>query len=164
MRSIGRARRAGLFVAICSTTALVLVAVGAQAGGAKVAAKGRPTGGSAYLADTRTAGGKTYAAGAGIDRILGPAAVTLVFSSTAPTSQPGVVNVTAKPMTLWLRTGTMSGHAQVLVNMNTGQVSGHATFKGATGTLKGHTLVVSFHGMADLAKGRFHYSYSGVYR
>jgi hypothetical protein len=164
MGSIGRVRRAALLVAISGATALGLVTVGAQAGGAKVAAKGRPTGGSASLADTRTAGGKTYAAGAGIDRILGPAAVTLVFSKIAPTSQPGVVNVTAKPMTLWLRTGTMSGHAQVLVNMNTGQVAGHASFKGATGTLKGHSLVVTFIGMADLAKGRFHYTYTGVYR
>jgi hypothetical protein len=154
------ALRAATLVVVCA----VLVTEAASAGGAKTAAKGRRTRGSAFLADTRMVGGKTYSAGAGIDRILGPAAVTLVFQQGRPTSQPGVVNVLAKPVTLWLRTGTMVGAAKLLLNTITGRLTGHATFKGATGTLKGHSLVASFVGSADLAKGRFHYTYTGVYK
>jgi hypothetical protein len=142
-----------------------LVAVGAEATGAKTAVKGTPTSGSAFVAVTHVVAGKPHAAGNGVDKILGPAASTLVFASTVPTSQPGVVKVTAKPMVIWLRTGTLSGTGTVLINTNTGQVTGRATFKGATGTLKGHSLVVtSIKGVADLAKGRFHYTYTGVYK
>jgi len=151
--------RAVTLVGVC-----VLVAGCAQSGGATTAAKGKQTSGSAYVADTQIVGSKTYAAGAGIDKILGPAAVTLLVSSPAPTSQPNVVKVTAKPMTLWLRTGTMSGTGTLLLNTHTGQLTGHATFRGATGTLKGTSLVASLRGSADLAKGRFHYTYTGVYK
>jgi hypothetical protein len=151
--------RAATLAAVCA-----LVAVGAEAGSAKTAAKGKPTSGSAFVGNTHTVGSKTYAAGSGNDKLLGPAALTLVYT-TAPTSNPDVVKITAKPMIIWMRTGTLSGKGTVLLNIKTGQLTGHAAFKGSTGTLKGHSLVVPhLSGTANLAKGQFHYTYSGVYK
>jgi hypothetical protein len=148
-----------MLAAVCS-----LAAVGAQASSAKSGAKGRATSGSAFVGNTHTVGSKTYAAGSGIDKLLGPAALTLVYT-TSPTSQPNVVKITAKPMIIWLRNGTLSGTGTVLLNIKTGQLTGHAAFKGSTGTVKGHSLVVpNLRGSADLAKGQFHYTYQGVYK
>jgi hypothetical protein len=143
-----------------------LVASGADAGGAKVAAKGRATYGEAFGAITHDGkAGTAYVAGSGIDKILGPAAFTLLRSAPAPTSTPGVFRVRLKPMILWLRKGTMSGTATLLLNGSTGQFTGNATFVGATGAYKRHTLVVTgIKGTADLAKGRFHYKYAGIYK
>jgi hypothetical protein len=151
--------RAATLAAVCA-----LVAVGAEAGSAKTAAKGKPTSGSTFVGETHTVGSKTYAAGSGIDKLLGPGAVTLAFT-TAPTSQPNVVKVTAKPMIIWMRTGTFKGSGTLLLNVKTGAITdGHAAFKGNTGTLRGHSLVVSLSGQANLAKGQFHYTYHGVYK
>lgn len=158
-RSAAFLTRAAALVGVCA-----LVAAGAQASGAKTAAQGKRVHGSAFVGDTHTAGGKTFAAGAGIDSLLGPGAVTLTFASETPTSTPGVLKVTAKPMVLWLLTGTMDGTATLLLNINTGAVTdGRVTFRGRTGTQKGHTLVARFQGMANPAKGQFHYTYTGVY-
>lgn len=153
-------KRAATLVGVCA-----LVAAGAQASGAKTAAKGKATSGEAFVAQTHTAGGKTYVAGNGFDKLLGPGAVTAIFASRTPTSTPNVVKVTLKPMIVWLSTGTFKGSATVLLNTTTGALTnGHATFAGRSGTYKGHTLVASFHGTANLAAGQFHYVYTGVYR
>lgn len=145
--------------------ACAVVAAGAAASGAKTAAKGKPTGGYTYVGNTHTANGKTYAAGLGHDRLLGPGAVTLTFSKETPTSQPGVVKATAKPMVIWMRQGVLSGGGTVLLNTSTGALTaGHASFTGVAGALTGHTLVVTFHGTANLAKGQYFYRYSGTFR
>jgi hypothetical protein len=145
----------------------VMVAAGAAASGAKTTTgkKGKPTSGSAHVADTHVVNGKTHAAGEGIDKLLGPGAVTLVFSNMTSTPTPGVIEATAKPMRIWLLPGVLAGSGTVLVNTKTGALTdGHARFKGITGKLKGHTLVVTFQGTADLAAGRFFYTYQGVYK
>ncbi len=159
-RSRGFLTGAAALVGVCG-----LVAVGAQTSGAKTSSKGTPTSGQAFVADTHNVGKLVHAAGEGTDKLLGPGAVTLVFSNTQPTSTPGVVKATAKPMTIWLRLGTIGGSGTVLINMKTGALTdGHATFRGRTGAYKGHTLVANFKGHADLAAGRFHYTYTGIWK
>jgi hypothetical protein len=138
----------------------------ASGAGAVGASAGKPDSGVIYFATTHSAHGITYAAGNATDSLFGTEAVTYAIR-TAPT-RTGSIQVTAKPVTTWTKTGTLSGTATSTLTV---AANGKATFTNGkvsetkgTGTLKGHTLTATFTGSGDTKTGTYQIKYKGNYK
>jgi len=145
-------------------SACAVLALGAGAVGAK--ATGTHDSGVIFFATTHNANGITYAAGNATDSLFGTEAVTYAIK-TAPTT-PGSVKVTAKPVTTWTKTGTLSGTATATLTVG---ANGKATFTNGqvsqtkgTGTLKGHSLTATFTGSGNTTTGTYQITYKGTYK
>ena len=151
-------------VAIASV--LGVGAVLASSAGALGARAGKPDKGVIYFAETHNANGITYAAGNATDSLFGTEAVTYAIK-TAPT-QTGTVQVIAKPVTTWTKTGTLSGTATATLTVG---ANGKATLTNGkvsetkgTGTLKGHRLTATFTGSGDTTTATYQIAYKGIYK
>ena len=138
----------------------------ASAAGAVGTSASKPDKGVIYFATTHSAHGITYAAGNATDSLFGTEAVTYAIK-TAPT-RTGSVKITAKPVTTWTTTGTLSGTATATLTV---AANGKATFTNGkvsetkgTGTLKGHSLTATFTGSGDTKTGTYKITYTGTYK
>jgi hypothetical protein len=157
------ARRLMVGAGLIGTSALVALAPATV--GAKTT--GRPDSGVLYVAITHTVGSTNYLAGNAADKILGSSAV-LYTAKVGTGSTPGTFKVTANPVTVFTKTGSLSGTGSATLIVNT---DGTVTFtdgkltlaKGADGQ-KGHRFVGTFMGSGKSATGPFVYDYKGIYR
>jgi hypothetical protein len=151
-------------VAIASVLGVgAVLASGAAAVGARA---GKPDKGVIYFAETHNANGITYAAGNGTDSLFGTEAVTYAIK-TAPT-QTGAVQVTARPVTTWTKTGTLTGTATATLTVG---ANGKATLTNGkvsetmgTGTLKGHSFTATYTGSGDATTGTYQIAYKGIFK
>ncbi len=152
---------------------LVGVLVGAAAltafGAGVVSAKpsGKKDSGIVYAAITHVVGGKTeYIAGQGTDKLFGPTAVT--FTAKVAAGTPGTVVVTVKPVTIYYKTGTLSGTSTVDLTVNADHTvtisKGKLSATKGTGGLKGHSVVATVTGSGTGLTGPFIFKYKGTYK
>jgi hypothetical protein len=84
----------------------------------------------------------------------------------SPTTS-GAITVTAKKVTFYNGTGSLSGTATATVNTSgTTQTitGGKLKLTKGTGSQKGHSLTATFTGTADLAKNQYAFHYKGTYK
>lgn len=160
-------RRAG---AVAGLT--IMVAVASATAGAIAASGGgsRQTSGTAYLGATpRTTKGLVYYAGFNSDKVLGPGATTYTIKPTSATS--GSIIATAKKVTLWTQTGTLSGTGTATLHITNKPKTGDDTVAGGkiklthgTGGQTGHSLVGTFTGTGNIVTGQYVFHYKGTYK
>lgn len=146
--------------------ASALIAASAATVGAETS--GRATSGTAYVAITHVVGSVQYAAGNARDKILGTGAITYTIK-LGTGSQPGTIKVIAKPVTIFTKTGTLSGTATATATVaaGTGVVTfsdGKLNLSNGTGGQKGHSLRGTFTGIGKSATGPFVFRDKGIYR
>jgi hypothetical protein len=160
MGRVGR-RYAGA-IGLLGACALAAVA----AGEGTAATSGVPDSGTVYFATTHTAHGIQFAAGNGTDKLFGTEATT--FEIKFQPTKPGTVKITAKPVTTWGKTGTLSGVATATVtiaaNGNATVTAGKLTETDGTGGWTGHTLSASFAGVGSVNTGMYKITYKGTYK
>src|SRR5689334_5215000 len=91
-------------------TIRLLVACAVAVAGASsiaVAAAGRPDSGTAWVSVTHAEGSTLFVGGDIKDKILGRAAI--VYQTALSTDEPGTVKITAKTVTLYTKTGSLTG-------------------------------------------------------
>jgi hypothetical protein len=160
-------RRAGAVAALAITVAVASATAGAIAasGGG-----GRQTSGTAYLGSTsRTTKGLVYYAGFNSDKVLGQGAVTYTIKPTSATS--GTITATAKKVTLWTNSGTLTGTGTATLHITNKPKTGDDTVSGGkinlthgTGGQAGHSLVATFTGAGNLVSGQYVFHYKGTYK
>jgi hypothetical protein len=160
-------RRAGTVAALA-----IMVAVTSATAGAIAASGGggRQTSGTAYLAATpRTTKGLVYYAGFNSDKVLGRGAATYTIKPTTATS--GTITATAKKVTLWTNTGTLSGTGTAMFHITNQPQTGDDTVTGGkikltqgTGGQVGHSLVATFTGTGNIVTGEYVFHYKGTYK
>jgi hypothetical protein len=129
---------------------------------------GKPDKGVIHFATTYTAGGITYAAGNAKDTLFGNEAVTYAIKTQATPTGP--VKITAKPVTTWGKTGTLTGTATATLTV-TNATTGDATITNGkvkatkgTGGWTGHTLAATFSGSGNIKTGAYKITYTGTYK
>src|SRR5581483_4086971 len=141
---------AALTAAAILTSSLVL-----SAGATASKPKAKADSGTAYFSIVHTAGTNQQAAGIAKDKVLGNLATTYQI---AIGSQNGTVTVTAKKVTLYSGTGSLSGTATATVTFSgTSETitGGKLKLTKGTGSLKGHSLNATFTGTADTSKNMY---------
>jgi hypothetical protein len=154
--------RRPLTAAAVTAAAFSLLAVGAGAAGSK----GRADSGTAYFSITHTAGKTQFAAGNNTDKILGQGASTYQIGLSSG-SVVGTINVTVNKVTVYTPTGSLSGKATAtLTSTATTQTitNGKLKLTKGTGSQKGHSLVATFTGSANLTANQFVFHYKGTYK
>ncbi len=149
---------------------LAVTAVGAGTVGAKTSKKGKATSGTVYVAQTpQTNSSLEYLAGAGTDKVLGSVAIT--YTIKASPKPNGSVKVTAKKVTLWTKTGTLSGTGSATLTVTNTPAPGDAAVSNGvvnltkgTGGQKGHTFKVKFTGTGSAVSGTYTFKYTGTYK
>jgi hypothetical protein len=147
-------------VAAMLASSLVLVA-----GASATKPKGKADSGVAYFSIVHTVGNTEYAAGVGHDKILGNVAASYALSVAV--TQSGTFQVKAKKVTIYNGSGSLTGTGSATIQNvgNTQTITGGklSLTKGA-GSLKGHSLVVTFTGTANLTANQSQFNYSGKYK
>lgn len=129
-------------------------------------ASGRADGGTAYVAVTHTAGGFEYAAGDGRDKLLGAGAVTYKIKILT-TTKAGTYKVSAKPVTLYTATGSLTGSTMGLLTIgakDAATVKGTLKLTKGTGALAGHSWIGTVKGSGNVGTGIYVFKTKGVYR
>ena len=123
----------------------------AVSGVAWAASKGKAKNdtGTVYAAIVHQVGNQQIADGDAKSKLFGQAAITYQVT-IGSSNQPGAVLIKANKITLWTKTGSISGTGQATQTVNpdgTGNVTG-GTFKltKGTGALKGHSFTGTFSG------------------
>jgi hypothetical protein len=144
--------------AIAAITAAVATAAGSRA------AKGRRTSGTAYFSITHMVGSTQFFAGNNTDKLLGQTGVTYT-AKILSSNVTGVVTVKVTTLTLWTKTGSLSGTATAKENVATGAITdGQFSLTKGTGAQKGHSLAGTFSGSGSTAKNQYQYTYKAVYK
>jgi hypothetical protein len=145
----------------CAVAGVTTAAFGASGG--PVADKG-----VIHFATTYSAGGLTYAAGSAKDKLFGNEAITYAIK-TQPTPT-GPVKITAKPATIWGKTGTLTGTATgtlTVTNATTGDATitnGKVKATKGTGGWTGHSFTATFSGSGNVKTGAYTVTYKGTYK
>ena len=152
-------------VVAAAFAAISLIAVGAGAVGVK--GKGKPDSGTAYVAITHTVGKIQFAAGNVKDKVLGQGAITYKITVGTGT-KPGSLKVSANPVTIFTKTGELTGTATATLIVNS---NGTASFSNGklnltkgTGGQKGHSFIGTFTGTAASATGPYVFHDKGTYK
>jgi hypothetical protein len=146
----------------------VLIALGASIVGAKPreTSNARAVSGTAYLADTPKPGHYAYVTGYFHDTTLGDG--VLLFVIRARAAKPGPMTISAKSVTLYTASGSLSGGASTSVTItNFGPVGvslGRLDLTQGAGSLKGHSLKASFCGLGNWKTRTGTLMYSGTLR
>jgi len=155
-----------LSAAIAALTVCGVLAIGAASVGAKTTSKGRRDSGVVHFALTYTAGGKDYSAGNSQDKLFGTGAVTYVIKILPTTTS--ALEITAKPVTLYFKNGTLTGTATALL---TPGANGAATISGGkltashgTAGQAGHSVTLTFQGSGSTTTGSYTITYTGFYK
>lgn len=154
-------------VAVMAAAFMAVAVVAASAAAVGTKSKGKADSGTAYVAITHTVGKVQFAAGNSTDKVLGTGAIT--YKITVGTgSKPGSLKVSAKPVTIFTKTGELSGTATATLTV---AADGSAKFSNGklnltkgTGGQKGHSLVATFTGTAASATGPFVFHDKGTYK
>jgi hypothetical protein len=160
-------RRTKLRAAVMGTlSACALVGVATSAFGAT---GGRADKGVIHFAQTYSAGGLIFAAGNAKDKLFGNEAVTYAIKTgKTPT---GTVMLTAKPVTTWGKTGTLSGTATATLTVTNAPKAGDATITNGkvketrgTGAWAGHSFTATFSGSGNVTTGAYTITYKGTFK
>jgi hypothetical protein len=152
----------------CVAIAAGAVGVGAASSGAASAAK--HTSGKFYIAETpQKKAGILYLAGQGTDKALGSDAITFTIKPLPNSS--GTITAKAISVTLWTKTGTLTGTGSATLTITNQPATGDATASNGTvsltkgtGTLAGHAFNVKFTGPGNVSTGLYTFSYTGTYK
>ncbi len=118
---------------------------------------------TSWFSIVRTAGGIEYTAGIVADRALGTGAIT--YQLRVSTGNAGTIDVTARKVTLYTRTGSLTGTATATIkaaNTNQQTITGKLNLTRGAGSLKGDSLQATFSGTADLAKNLIQFKSVGT--
>ena len=130
------------------------------------AAGGVPDSGTVFLATTHTANGIVFAAGNATDKLFGSEAVT--YQIKFQVTKPGVFRITAKPVTTWGKTGTLSGTATatltVAKNGSATLTKGTLSETKGTGGWRGHSITATFSGPGNANTGLYKVKFKGTYK
>src|SRR5205085_713035 len=122
--------------------------------------------GVVFFNTTHNAGGKSFAAGNVTDKLFGAEAVTYVIKTRTLT--PGTFKVTVKPVTMWGKTGTLTGTATatltVIDTTHATITNGKFSEANGTGGWTGHSLTAKFSGSGNPTTGQFKLTYKGTYK
>jgi len=142
--------------------AVLIVALGASASLA-TAAGGRADNGTVCAGVTNT-DSVVWVAGDIKDKILGRGAI--VYQTAIRSDGAGSFKVTAKSVTAYYKSGTLSGtgYATQTVDAqgNSTVTNGHVKLTKGTGKLQGHSLVATFSG--PMTNGVYVFKYKGTYK
>jgi hypothetical protein len=158
--------KAGLMVVTGMFAATAAIAVGAGASSAKSAAKGKADSGTSYFADDLSCGADMCAAGYTVDKLFGDIATTYKIKATP--NKVGTINVTAKPVTFYTSTGSLTGAATATLTI--GAKSAATITKGkldltkGTGGQLGHSFIGTFTGSGNVSTGFYKFVYKGTYK
>jgi hypothetical protein len=152
-------------VTACVATGAVIAVGAAVAIGAT--SKGKADTATAYVAITHTVGKTQFAAGNVTDKVLGAGAITFKITVGVGT-KPGTLKVIANPVTLFTKTGALSGTGTASITVNS---NGSATFTGGKlkltkggGAQKGHSFIGTFTGTAASPTGPYVFHEKGTYK
>lgn len=154
----------GVIAAAASVVAFGGVVAGgvAQAKTGKAKTKTKADSGVGYFSVVRGSGANQQAAGIIKDKILGNGAVTYELKLAA--NPTGTVNVTAKKVTLYDGTGSLTGTATATITVagTTETITnGKLNLTKGTGSLKGAKIVATFVGTANTAANQYQFTYKG---
>ena len=164
-------RKRTLSAALTTIAVVALAAIGAGTVGAKTGGKGKgkATSGTSYLGDTsQSSSSLLYEAGFNTDKLLGEGAITYTIAPLGQTN--GTIQANAKKVTLWTKTGSLSGTGSATVtitNPSTGDATvsnGTANLTKGTGALKGHSLKLKFSGTGNIKTTLYTFHYTGTYK
>jgi hypothetical protein len=151
---------------LVSIVAIALIAVFAAGAGAKSKGKthkAKTDSGTAYVMVDRTVGSTEYAAGYTQDKLFGSTATTYIAKTEV--GNTGTAKVTARKLTLYTPTGTLTGTGTATDNLATGQLtSGKIDLTKGTGGQKGHSLKGTVTGSYNLQTKLFIFKYKGTYK
>jgi hypothetical protein len=129
------------------------------------AASARKDSGTAYVSVTHQEGSTVWVAGDITDKVLGRGAIVYQTKLSAGT-QTGSVLVTAKTVTLYTATGSLTGTGQATQTAGAdGSITvtdGVVSLTKGTGALKGHSLKATFSG--PFKDNIYTFKYSGTYK
>jgi hypothetical protein len=148
-------------VAACAGTATIVGTAGA-------ASQGKSTSGKFYIGiNPQVKTGIEYVAGQGVDKVLGPDAITFTIKPLPGTS--GKILAKAIKVTLWTSGGTLTGTGSAMLDITNSPKAGDATASGGvvsltkgTGALKGHSFKATFAGSGNIGTGEYVFSYKGT--
>lgn len=150
---------AGVLATIALTTA----------GTAALAAKGKPgksVTGIAYVGENHVVGALHYFAGPTTDNVLGTGAIT--FPSPITVTPGGVVQFSSSEVTLFTKTGSLSGTASADVTATSATqaavTNGKLSLTTGAGAEKGHSLVGTFTGTGNPATTEYVFNYEATYK
>jgi hypothetical protein len=150
-------------------TAGLLAAFALTAGSAAVAASsksGKAVTGVAYVGENHVVGALHYFAGPTSDNVLGAGAIT--FPSPITVTPGGVVHFSSTAVTLFTKTGSLSGTASADVTATSGTqasvTNGKLSLSKGTGSEKGHSLVGTFTGTGNPTSTEYVFNYTATYK
>ena len=155
---------------LLSAITVIAIAALALVGGASVfaktkKAKAKKTTSVTYSATVKQAGGFDYTAGMGKDKVLGSFAITYK-NKIVPSN--GSIKVTAKPVTLYTKTGSLTGTASTTLTIGTGGAAtasnGKLKLTKGAGSLKGHSYVGTFTGTGNVTTSDFTFTTKATYK
>lgn len=145
-------------------TALALTTV--SAGALAANSKSKSVTGTAYVGENHVVGAIHYFAGPTSDNVLGSGAIT--FPSPITVTPGGVVQFSSSQVTLFTKTGSLSGTASADVTASSATqaavTNGKLSLTKGTGAEKGHSLVGTFTGTGNPSTTEYVFNYKATYK